>query len=255
MGNSLTVALNTFREGLRAKTLYVLFAYGLLMLVAAGALTPLALGEQGRILKDLGLAGIEAMGTMLAIVIGTTLVHKEVDKRTIYVILSKPVERHQFLTGKFLGMELLMAVLTAVMTLIFATSVLAMDRTFPIALLLPVGLIFLKLSVVNALALLFSSVASPVLGAVFTACLYLAGNLSRSILQLSGKLPSAAAKTLVTLLYYALPNLGNLDAKNQAVFGLAVPWSQVWWGVAYAAAYCLAVMTITITVFERRDAK
>ncbi|MDI6740477.1 MAG: ABC transporter permease subunit, partial [Candidatus Edwardsbacteria bacterium] len=244
-----------FLEGMRAKTLYVLFAYGLLILFAAGALTPLAMGEQGRILKDLGLAGIEAMGTMLAIVIGTTLVHKEVDKRTIYVILSKPVERYQFLAGKFLGMELLMAVLAAGMALIFVSGVLAMDRVFPIQLLLPIGLIFLKLSIINALALLFSSLASPALGAVFTACLYLAGSLSRSILQLADKLPSPAAKTLITVLYHLLPNLGNLDFKNQAVFGQSVPWPQVWWGIAYSVAYCLAVLSLTTVIFERRDAK
>jgi ABC-type transport system involved in multi-copper enzyme maturation permease subunit len=255
MGNSMTVALNTFREGLRAKTLYVLFAYGMLMLAAAGALTPLALGEQGRILKDLGLAGIEAMGTMLAIIIGTTLVHKEVDKRTIYVILSKPIERYQFLAGKFLGLELLMAALTTAMSLIFAASILASERSFPGALLLAIGLIFFKLSIINALALLFSSLSSPALGAVFTTCLYIAGNLSRSILQLSEKLPSLAGRMLAAALYYILPNLGDLDVKNQAVFGLAVPWPQVWWGAAYTAAYCLAVLALTAAVFEQRDAK
>ncbi|HTY09009.1 MAG TPA: ABC transporter permease [Candidatus Edwardsbacteria bacterium] len=255
MSNSMTVALNTYREGLRARTPYVLVAYGLLILAAASALTPLALGEQSRILRDLGLAGIEGIAVVLSVVIGTTLVHKEVDKRTIYVILSKPVERYQFLLGKYLGMELLMATVTAAMAAIFAAGVLFQDRSFPAALLIPVGLIFLKVSIVNALALLFSTVSSPALGTVFTVSLYLAGCLSRSILELGQKLPTLAAKTLVVILYYVLPNLSDLDVKNQVVFGQPVPLPQVLWGVAYTAAYCIAVLALTTVVFERRDAK
>ena len=255
MRNITAIAANTFREGLRAKTLYVLFAYGLLILFAASALTPLAMGEQGRILKDLGLAGIEIMGALLAIVIGTTLVHQEVEKRTIYVILSKPVERYQFIAGKYLGMEALLLVLVLAMTVIFALGIVLLDRAFPAVLLVPIALIFLKLSIINSLALLFSSLASPVLGAVFTVCLYLAGNLSRSILQLAEKLPAMALKMVMTVLYYLLPNLGNLDFKNEAVFGMAVVWPQVWWGVCYAAAYALAVLTLTAVLFEGRDAK
>lgn len=249
------IAQNTFIEGLRSKTLYALLAYLFLILFSVTALVPLTLGEHSRILRDFGLAGIEFLSIMLAIVVGTTLVYKEVEKRTIHVIVSKPVERFYFLLGKYLGMELLLGLMIILMALIFAAGVLILDGKFPPGLLMPAGMAFLKVSVINSIALFFSSLSSPILGAVFTFCLYLAGTLSRDILSLAQRLPAGLIKTTLKVFYYLLPNMGNLDLKNQVVFDQAVLWPQVWWSLSYSGAYILTMLMITSLIFEKKDFK
>lgn len=255
MRKILAIAKNTFIEGVRANTLYIIFAYGLLILLGLTFLTPLALGEQGRILKDLGLAGIEVMGMMVAIVVGTTLVYKEVEKRTIYVLVSKPLSRSQFLAGKYLGMELLSAVMVGLMTVIFYAGLLMMKQDNLAVFMVPIFLIFIKISIINAIALFFSSLASPILGAVFTFSLYLAGTLSRDILELAQRLKIPSVSLAMKAVYYLLPNLGNLDAKNRIIYDQQIIWPQVWWGISYSLAYILAVMLITVMAFEKKDFK
>ncbi|MBI5806360.1 ABC transporter permease [candidate division TA06 bacterium] len=249
------IAQNTFIEGLRSKTLYALLAYLFLILFSVTALVPLTLGEHSRILRDFGLAGIEFLSIMLAIVVGTTLVYKEVEKRTIHVIVSKPVERFYFLLGKYLGMELLLGLMIILMTAIFTAGILILDGKFPLSLLMPIGMTFLKVSVINSIALFFSSLSSPILGAVFTFCLYLAGTLNRDILNLAQRLPAGLIKTTLKIFYYLLPNMGNLDLKNQAVFDQPVLWPQVWWSLSYSGAYIMAVLMITSLIFEKKDFK
>lgn len=255
MGKIFAIAKNTFIEGIRANTLHVIIAYGLLILLGLTALTPLAMGEQGRIMKDLGLAGIEVMGILVAIVIGTTLVFKEVEKRTIYVLVSKPLSRSQFLAGKYLGMEMLSGAMVGLMTVIYFAGLMIMRQSSIAILLVPVLLIFIKISIINALALLFSSLSSPILGAVFTFCLYLAGTLSRDILELAQRLKIPSVNIAMKTFYYLLPNLGNLDIKNRIVFDQQIFWPQVWWGISYGLAYVLAAMLVTIVNFEKKDFK
>jgi ABC-type transport system involved in multi-copper enzyme maturation permease subunit len=255
MRKILAIAQNTFIEGIRAKTLYIIIAYGLLILLGMTALTPLALGEQARIVQDLGLAGIEVMGMLLAIIVGTTLVYKEVEKRTIYVMVSKPLSRWQFLAGKYLGMEILAATVVSLMTILFFFGLLLMKQGFMGILVFPILLIFLKISIINALALLFSSLASPVLGAVFTFCLYLAGTLSRDILELADRMKLPLINLTMKVIYYFLPNLGNLDMKNSIIFNHQVIWPQIWWGLAYSLTYIISVMLIAVLAFEKKDFK
>jgi len=255
MDKIFAIAKNTFIEGIRANTLYIIFAYGLMILFGLTALTPLALGEQGRILKDIGLAGIEVMGILLAIIIGTTLVYKEIERRTIYVLAAKPMTRAEFLAGKYLGMEMLSAAIVLIMTAIYYIGLIIMRQTSISIILIPIWLIFIKISIINSLALFFSSLASPVLGAVFTFCLYLAGSLSRDILELAQRLNLMSVAWMMKIIYYLLPNLGNLDAKNRIIFDQQVVWPQVWWGLSYSLAYILAVMTITLMTFEKKDFK
>jgi len=249
------VAKNTFIEGIRANTLYIIFAYGLMILFGLTALTPLALGEQGRILKDIGLAGIEVMGILLAIIIGTTLVYKEIERRTIYVLAAKPITRSQFLIGKYLGMEMLSAAIVLIMTVIFYIGLAVMRQTSIAVLLIPICLIFIKISIINSLALFFSSLASPILGAVFTFCLYLAGTLSRDILELAQRLKAPSVTLVMKIVYYLLPNLGNLDIKNRIIFDQQIIWPQIWWAISYSLAYILSIMLITIVAFEKKDFK
>jgi hypothetical protein len=128
-------------------------------------------------------------------------------------------------------------------------------RVPPPLLLLPVVMIFLKISLVNAVALFFSSVASPILGAAFTCCLYLAGTLSSAILELIGRVGAAPLRAVLTVVYYLIPNLSGLDIKNQAVFDAPVDPSQVVWALAYTTAYTLALLSITALAYERKEFK
>jgi ABC-type transport system involved in multi-copper enzyme maturation permease subunit len=255
MANIWTIARNTFTEGIRAKTLYALGAYGLLLAFSVTALVPLALGEHARLLRDFGLSGIEFLSVSLVIVVGTTLVYKEMEKRTIYVIIARPVKRLHFLMGKYLGMEMLVGLLIALMAGMFFAGTLLQNGEVAWVLFLPIGMIFLKVSLINAIALFFSSLSSPFLGAVFTFCIYLAGTLSGDIMNLAQRIPSQTVKILLRVIYYLLPNLNNMDLKNQIIFDQAIVYPQVWWAVAYSGVYIMTVMMLTSWTFENKDLK
>src|SRR5512140_116902 len=175
---SLVVAINTFREAVRDRVLYNLIFFALLMIAAAVLVGQMSIGIERRVIVNLGLSSVSVFGLVMAVFIGVGLIYKEMERRTLYALLSKPVHRWEFLLGKYAGLVVTLAVNTLVMTVGVFAALLYVMRAFgrPDAwILVAVYFILLKLALVTALALLFSCFSTPMLSTVFTLGLYVAG--------------------------------------------------------------------------------
>jgi ABC-type transport system involved in multi-copper enzyme maturation permease subunit len=262
------IAINVFKESVRDKVLYNLVAFAVLLMVSTYLLGQLTAGQDIKIIKDLGLAAISLFGLMIAVFIGIGLVWKEVDKRSIYGILSKPVRRHEFVLGKFFGLVLTLTVNVAVMTVAFygvlalnawlatpgALAGLSAPATDP-ALLKAILLIGVELVLVTAIALFFSTFSSPFLSAGLTVGLWVIGHFNTDLRNFGAVVDSRAAEWLTRSLYYVLPNFAAFDVKAEVVWGVPVPASDVALTVLYGLVYVSLLLTAAVTTFSRRDLK
>jgi len=247
------IALNTFREAVRDRILYAILIFALVMLAGSTILVTISVGEEAKIIKDLGLACISIFGTLIAVFLGIGLVSKEIEKRTVYTIISKPIHRHQFILGKYLGLVLTLLVNVSVMALVLVALVSLWEGMSSARLFLAVLFIFLELMLVTALALLFSTFSSPTLSAMFTLCLFIAGHLSGDLRLFAARFGGRLIRAVAEGLYYVLPNLSRLNFKDQAVHGIGVNGGTVALSLIYAILYSAMLVAAAAAVFQQRD--
>jgi ABC-type transport system involved in multi-copper enzyme maturation permease subunit len=243
----------TFKEAKRDRILYLLFFFAALGIVAARALAILTVGDRVKIIKDVGLASISVFGVLMAILIGTGLVYKEIDKKTIYTLLSKPLHRGEFILGKFLGLVLTLFVMTLFMSLIFLAIVYAHTLRVEGALLVAVAYIFLELVLITAVAILFSSFSTPILSSLFALAFYLIGHLSWGLKLILSKMTPGTGRTLVRVLYTVLPDLENFNFKTEVVHGLPIPPGIYLSAFLYGVCYTAFILGLAVLIFRRRE--
>jgi ABC-type transport system involved in multi-copper enzyme maturation permease subunit len=252
------VAWNTFREAVRDRVLYNLVFFALLMMGAAILVGQISIGIEQMVIVSLGLGAISVIGLLMAVFIGVALVSKEMDKRTLYALLAKPVRRWEFLLGKFGGLLLTLTINTAAMSAgLFAALFYvkhALVRADAVA-LVAIYFILLKLAIVVALALLFSCYTTPLLAILFTAGLYVSGLFVREMRGLHGETLAPAVQAFLRWLSYLLPNFENFDVMAAAAHGRAIPSTLIVQNTAYAALYCAIVLAAAMAIFSRRNLK
>jgi ABC-type transport system involved in multi-copper enzyme maturation permease subunit len=243
----------TFKEAKRDRILYLLFFFAAVGIVASRVLAVLTVGDRIKIIKDVGLASISIFGVLMAILIGTGLVYKEIDKKTIYTLLAKPLHRAEFILGKFLGLVLTLFVMTAAMTVIFLAIVYAHTLKVETGLLVAVVYIFLELVLITAVAILFSSFSTPILSSLFALGFYLIGHLSWGLELILKKMQPGPGRSLVRALFMILPDLENFNFKTEVVHGLpippGIPLSAFFYGICYTAF----ILGLAVLIFRRRD--
>jgi ABC-type transport system involved in multi-copper enzyme maturation permease subunit len=249
------VALNTFREAVRDRVLYNLVFFALLMMAAAVAVGQISIGIEQTVIVSLGLSAISVIGLLISIFIGVALVSKEMDKRTLYALLAKPVRRWEFLLGKFAGLVLTLAVNTAAMALgLLLVMVYVMGRSDAVV-LVAVYFILLKLALIVALALLFSCFTTPLLAILFTVGFYIAGLYVQELRNLPVEVMSPAMAAFTKWFSYLLPNFENFNVMAMAAHGRAVPGALILQNTLYTVVYCTIVLTAAAAVFSRRNLK
>jgi ABC-type transport system involved in multi-copper enzyme maturation permease subunit len=249
------IAVNTFRETVRDKVLYNLVLFALLMIVSSYVLVSLSVYQEIRIIKDLGLASISIFGMVIAIFIGIGLVSKEIERRTLYSLLPKPISRAQFLLGKYFGLCLTLLVNVLVMSGGLYLLLLVMGEPLAPELLKAIYLIYVQLAVLTAIALLFSTFTSSILAGIFSGFTYVVGYFASELKNLENVVDSPLLPRLTQVLYYLLPNFKNFDVKSAVVAGTPVPMSQLAWATAYGAIYAAMVLLAATWIFQRRDLK
>ena len=192
----LSIAFNTFRECIREKLLYNLLVFALLMIGSSVLLTRLTVGEWDRLIINLGLSSMSFFGVLIAIFVGISLVSKEIDKKTIYTIVSKPVPRYEFLLGKYLGLMFTLLVNLVVMVAGLLAVMVYLNAPVTLLLFEAIGFIFLELVVITAMALMFSTFTSATLSAIFTLAIYAVGHLSTDLKQFGEKMDSVGKAVL-----------------------------------------------------------
>ncbi|MCH2254838.1 MAG: ABC transporter permease [Vicinamibacterales bacterium] len=260
------IALQVFRESVRDKVFYNLVLFAVLLIAASYLIGQLTAGQEVKIIKDLGLGATQVFGLFIAVFIGIGLVSKEVERRSIYSLLAKPVRRHELILGKYAGLVLTLAVNIVVMAVALYAVLGYMSwveteefrqsweapATDP-AMLLAIFLIFAQLMLVTAIALFFSTFSGPILAAVLTFGLVGVGHFNADLRNFENVVDSRAAAYLARALYYGLPNLAPFDVKAEVVHAQPVSLGYVALTTGYAVAYIAALLLAAMFIFSRRD--
>lgn len=249
------VARNTFREATRDRVLVGAVAAGCVLLGVTQLLSPLALGEGYRLTTDLGLSGISLLGLLIVVLVGASLVGKEIEKRTIYSLLSRPIARHEYLVGKWAGLAATLWVLALSLGVaLWGVIALRGHASHGPAILEAVFMAGLELNVVTALAVLFSAISTPTLSALYTIAFYLAGQWSYDLRAFATKFPPFLARTCETAADLA-PNLPVFNMRSLAAAGQTTSLVHLGVAIVYAAIYCACALCLAAAAFERRDFK
>jgi len=252
------VAVNTFREAVRDRVLYNLVLFALLMIGAAILVGEISIGIERLVIINLGLTAISIFGLVMAIFIGVGLVYKEIEKRTLYSLLAKPIRRWQFLVGKYAGLLLTLTVNTAFMTLGLAAALFYVGRHFErsdASILVAIYFILLVFALVTALALFFSCFTSPMLSTLYTLGIYITGVFAGDIRTIGDFTQNPAILAITRTLYYLVPNFHNFNAIAAAAHGDSIPFSLIWQNTLYAALYVALLLLAASAVFSRRNLK
>ena len=262
------VAVNVFKESVRDRVPYNLALFAVLLIAASFLLGQLTAGQDVKIIKDLGLAATAVFGLFIAIFIGIGLVSKEVERRSVYSLLSKPISRPQFVVGKYAGLVLTLAVNVAVMTAalyaVLTYLTYTSDPQFRAAwdapgtdprMLKAIALIFVQLMIVTAMALFFSTFSTPILSAALTFGLFIVGHFNADLKNFDKIVESRPALGLARGIYHIVPDFSAFDVKTEVVHGLAVPAGYLATTTLYGLAYIAALLVVSVLIFARRDFK
>lgn len=251
-----TIAKNTFREAVRDRILYNLILFVLLITASAIFLGDLTAGQEARVIVNLGLSSTLIFGAFISIFVGVSLVWKEIEKRTVYSIFSKPVERGEFIIGKYVGLCLTLFVNIAIMGVGITLALIYVNGSlFSVSLWAAVLLIFLELTILTAVAIMFSSFSTPALSALLTFFVFVIGHFSSSLLDLATNMGSVSAIVVFKAVYYLIPNLSHFSFITETSNGMTAPATMLGGSILYAVVYNIILLTITIVIFSRRNFK
>ena len=250
------IAGNTFREAIRDRVLYNLVVFVLLITACAILLGELTAGQEARTIVNIGLNAMLIFGTFIAIFVGVGLVSKEIEKRTVFNIFSKPVNRPEFIIGKFLGLCLTLLINVAVMGVGVSLALLYVgDRSLAVTIWPAIALIFVELTITTAVATMFSSFSTPALSALLTFFVFIIGHMSSSLRELAAGMNSRAAAFVIDAVYYLLPNLALFSFRTEAANSLVPAASMIAYALIYAAIFCVVLQSVTAMIFARRNFK
>lgn len=249
------IAANTFRESIRDRILYSLVFFALFVLLMSLGVKEITIGDQAKVVRSVALGSIRIFGSVVSIFLGIGLVYKEIERKTIYTIASKPIPRWLFILGKYVGQMGVIAALLALMGTAYVVLI-ATQQGFPSAsVFISWGLLYVELSLLTAWALLFSSYSSPTTAASFSLGVFVIGHLADDIWLFGQQAESQTVRDVAAALYWFLPNFSVFSVHDLAVHNLPVPAGQALAAVAYGLGYTAAVLSLAVVVFNQRDFK
>jgi ABC-type transport system involved in multi-copper enzyme maturation permease subunit len=263
------VAAHVFRDSIRDKVLYSVVAFAVILIAASYLISQLTAGQDLKIIKDLGLAAMSLFGLFIAIFIGIGLVAREIDRRSIYAVLAKPVRRYEFIIGKYLGLVGTLFFNLGVMSVAYYLVLAYMGQTMTESalkavptpptdprLLLAIAMIGMEMALVTAVALFCSTFSSsPLMSAGLTAGLYVAGQFGSDLKNFEDVVDSPVAAAVGRWLYYVLPNFAAFDIKAQVVYGVPLEFGSLLITTGYGLLYVTLLLIGSVMIFSRRDFK
>ena len=258
MNKIIAIAQNTFKEAIRDKILYSLILFALLMIASSLILGMISINIEAKLTIDVGLSAMSVIGAVIAVFIGINLVHKEIDKKTLYSILAKPVRRWEFILGKFFGLAFTLMVNLVIMGAGLVLVLLYLNRGFSgvhSSLFVAIFLIFLQLLLITGIALVFSSFSTPALSAMFTLALFFIGQFNAEIKHFGDFGKSGVLRWVTSAFYYLLPNFGNFNVIAGVSHGKAIATPLVVYDIGYTIIFLFIVLSMSSVIFGRRDLK
>lgn len=250
----IVIASNGFREVIRDRILYVMVFFALLLILASRILPPIAVSADEKIFLDLGIGAISLLGAIVAIFVGTGLVNKEIEKKTVLILIPKPITKTEFIIGKHLGLSAVLTVLVASMTVLYLGMMSLLQITYPFnSLLVAIFYILLELALLTAIAITFGVFTSSILATLLSFGVYIMGHLSRELLELGKITENESIENLTKFLFLVLPDLERLNLKNEAVYNILPSTGELLSSLVYTVLYIILLLTITIFIFSRRQ--
>ncbi|MCU0536310.1 MAG: ABC transporter permease [Hydrococcus sp. Prado102] len=249
-----TIAANGFREVIRDRIFYFIGFFALLLAIALRFLPEVSVGTHEKIFLDLGLAAMSLLGAIVAIFVGTGLINKEIEKRTVLVLIPKPLSRAELIIGKHLGLSAVLGVMLAIMTVIYVTFLSLSKIVYPWeAILISQLFLLIELALLIAVAMTFGVFTSSILATLFSFGVYLMGHISSNLLKLGAISKNETIESVTRAAYLVLPDLERLNLKNQAVYGLLPNSSELFSNAIYGILYSALLLSIAIIIFSRRE--
>ncbi len=249
-----TIANNGFKEVIRDRILYFIAFFTLLLVLAQRIITEIAAGTQEIILLDFGIGAIAILCVIVAIFVGTALINKEIEKRTLLMLIPKPISRAELILGKHLGLTAVLGVTIAIMMGIYLAMLSFSEITYPAgALAISAVYLLLELSLIVAVAILFGVFTSSILATLLSFGVYLMGHFSEDLVELGKLSKNASIESLTTSLYLVLPNLSRLDLKNEAVYGLLPTSIELLNHALYGILYTALLLIISMMIFAQKE--
>lgn len=240
---------------MRDRVLYNLVLFVLIIIACAILLGDLTDGHEARTIVNIGLNAMLMFGAFIAIFVGVALVSKEIEKRTVFAIFAKPIGRGEFIVGKYLGLCLTLAVNVSVMGLGVSLALIYVGNTGLAGTIWPsILLIFFELTILTAVATLFSSFSSPALSALLTFFVFVIGHFSTSLRDLAA-LSSQSARYFFEAIYFVLPNLSHFTFVTNASHGDMPPASMLGGAILYAIVFDAILIAAAMIIFSRRNFK
>ncbi|MDM3845077.1 MAG: ABC transporter permease subunit [Aphanizomenon gracile PMC649.10] len=253
---TVVMAKNVFQEVIRDRILYIIGFYAIILAIAFRAIPEFAGTATNKIFLDFGLATMNVIGLIVAIFIGTGLVNKEIEKRTILVLIAKPISRSEFIASKYLGLSAVIGVLITAMTIIYLGFLQVGQVSYPIiSIFLATLFLFLQLCLITAVAITLGVFTSSLIATSLTFAVYLMGNVTQDLVALGKLSQNPGMERITQSLYLILPDLSRLDLKNDAVYGLQAlpdPITLVA-NAGYSLLYSFMLLAIAIIIFLRRE--
>jgi len=247
------IALNTFRETVRDKLLYSLIIFAVLSIAASYLAGTVSLGQDVRVIENFGLTAMFVFLLIITIFIGTQLVYREIERRTIYLILPKPVNRETFYLGKFVGLCLTITVAGLIMGAMFIGLIYYKAHYIPTSAVWAILFTILEMWFLTAIGLMFSSFTSPIASAVYTFCLVLIGHSSSTIWYIIKKAPNNYVKYALDVVYYGFPNLEKFNLRNEVAFNVTLAPTQYLSSLTYLIIYMAALLFFGLAIFRRNE--
>lgn len=263
------IALITFKEGIRNRALYGITLVALLLFGATALVATMIPREVGKVSVDMALSTISFAGLLVVLFVGINLMAKDLDKRTIYTVLARPISRSQYIVGKFIGMILLLAVTMSLLSLLAITAIVMLKNIHATyftrfswqAIILADGLTILMLIVLSAVSFFFASfTSSSFITLILTIITYIIGQSLSGVKALlesqsyeSGYSVSPTTIKIVTAAYYVFPNFSLFDIKLQAAHALPISSSFILWTVLYGLVYIVLSITLAALIFQKKE--
>lgn len=261
------VAKNTFIEAIRDRVLYSLLLFAVLMIVSSLVIATISAQQYTKIVKDIGLTAISLIGIMISVFFGMGLVYKELERKTVYNIFSKPIRRYEFIIGKFLGLALTILLITAAMGAILLIMVLYTESLhgsltrfyyggshYP-QLLKAIYFQYLEFLILISLALLFSSFTTPVMSVLFTFLTLAIGRFSSDVRVFAEEVKAPVASLVAHAVYRIIPHLDSLNVRAQAVYGGDIDWRLVVYATCYSLLYVAGLVCLSLVAFSKKEFK
>ncbi len=253
MTHILSIALVTYREAVRNRVLYSLLFFVVALFLVAAVLDSMTTGQSGRIVLDMGLSGIHLFGVLITVFLAVSAMAREMTRKTVYVVLAKPVSRTRFLLGKYIGLVLTLVVLVALMGLALLLMTLLLGDLPGMAALYAVGMIWVELAVLSAVAMLFCTFTGPFLSGMFVLGVFVIGHLTSGLLTMAQETGDGMMIAMARAVYYLFPNLESFNFKAQALYSTPLSALDTGLVLLYAVAYATAMLAGAAKLFAQRD--